>query len=228
MVTAVLVLPMAACVHPVDSGSASGSPSSEVSSKPPTEPATGTEAPVSPTNGPVAISMAPAPTGNNGTDGACVRVSWLGNPIPSGDIVAITSVIVETPFTFDPAATVNCGDPSCASYQFSSANDSGQTCYVGVGYTKGSVDPDGNDTEGHLQLSGHLRCPSKVSPTACQHDASSMQRPGIGTVRFNVQVIDTTSSPASPPPGSSSSSPGSPSSSPPVSDSSSPVAPGSP
>ncbi len=228
MVMTVLILLLAACVHPSPPISASSSPASGASSSPQIEPTTGLESPESPTGGAVAISMAPAPTGNNGSDGPCVRVSWLGNPIPSGDIVTVTAVIVETPFTFDPAATANCGAPSCVNYRFSAANDNGQICYVGVGYTKGSVDPDGSDRDGHLELVGHLGCPSNVNFAACQRDAVAMQSPGIGTVRFSVPTIDKTSgpsssppeSPTSPPPESPSSSPATPISSPPTAQSS--------
>jgi hypothetical protein len=215
MVAVSLALLLAACaVHPsapipaprpsTPEGTAS-QPTSEATASPSIEPTSGLESPESPTGGAVAISMAPAPTGNNGTDGACVRVSWLGNPIPRGDIVTITSAIVETPFTFDAAATANCGTPSCVSYQFSAANDSGQFCYVGIGSTKGSIDPDGSDTEGHMKLVGRLRCPPNVSSAACQRDATAMQRPGIGRFNFNVNVL--MSGPSSPPPESPPSSP---------------------
>jgi hypothetical protein len=199
----VLVLLLAACVHPSapssTSGSSSSSSTSEPTVSPSIEPTTGLESPLSPTNGPISISMASAPTGNNGTDGACVRVTWLGNPIPREDIVTITSVIVETPFDFDPAATANCGTPSCAKYQFSAANDSGQICYVGIGNVNGPVSNDGSDTEGHMRLAGRLRCPPNVSSATCQHDAVAMQRPGIGRFKFNVGVINKTSSPSSSP-----------------------------
>jgi len=228
LVMTVLVLLLAACVHPSPPISASSSPASGASSSPQIEPTTGLESPGSPTDGAVAISMAPAPTGENGSDGACVRVDWLGNPIPPGDVVTVTAVIVEAPFTFDPAATANCGAPSCVDYRFTAANDSGQVCYVGVGYTKGSVDPDGDDRNGQLELVGQLRCPSNVNFAACQHDAVAMRRPGIGTVRFSAPTIDKTSgpsssppeSPTSPPPESPSSSSATPISSPPTAPSS--------
>ena len=223
VVTAFLALPLAACgPNSSTSGSASSSSASEASSSPQIEPTTGLESPESPTDGPVAISMAPMPTGNDGTDGACVRVSWLGRQIPHGDIVTVTAVIVQSPFTFDPAATAQCGNaPSCVRYQFSAANDNGQFCTVGLGYTRGSIDNDGSDTQGSMNLAGRLRCPPDVSSAACQRDAAAMQRPGIGTISFDVGTIDKTSSPPSSPPQSPPSSPPtSPGSSPPTAPSS--------
>ena len=60
-----------------------------------------------------------------GTTTSAIQVSWLGNKIPQGDIVTITSVAVKRPFTFDSAVTAQCGGaPSCLNYQFSAANDS--------------------------------------------------------------------------------------------------------
>jgi hypothetical protein len=222
----VLALLLAACaVHPSAPDSASGSPTPETSSNPPTEPATGTESPRSPTSGAIAISMAPAPTGKQGNSGdndQCIQASWLGNPIPRGDIVTITSAAVHRPFTFDPAVTAQCeGGPSCVNYRFSADNDSGQFCNVGLGYRYGSIDLDGSEAHGTLELVGYLSCPPNISSAACHHDAAAMQRPGIGTVSFEVFTIDKTSTP-------SSSAPESPPSSSATPVSSSPTAPGSP
>ena len=213
-----LVLLSTACVHPSVPSSASSSSSSSSTSEPTSTPSiestTGLESPVSPTHGEVAISMAPAPTGrtgNSGDSGQCIQVSWLGNTIPPGDIVTITSVTIQLPFTFDPAVTAQCGDaPSCLNYRYSAADDngSGQFCNVGVGYTRGSVDPDGDDsTNGYGELVGYLSCPPDVSSAGCQHDAVAMQSSRGGTIEFNVPVIDNTPPPTSPPPESPSSSP---------------------
>jgi hypothetical protein len=195
----VLVLLLVACVHPSDSGSsASGSSTSENSSGPQIESTTGLETAQSSTSIP-SISMAPAPTGNDGTDGACPRAKWLGNPISHGDIITITSVIVQNPFRFDQAATAKCGVPSCINYQFNATNYDRAFCYVGVGYEQGSIDPDGTDTGGNLELIGYLKCPSNINFTACQRDATAMGRPGIGTVRFNVLTVDKSPTPSSSP-----------------------------
>jgi hypothetical protein len=237
----VLVLLLAACMHPSDSsssaygsssGSSSGSSTSESTTSPAIEQTTGLESPQSPTGKP-SLSLAPAPTGSDGTDQACPRAKWLGNPIPPGDIVTITSVKVDKPFTFDPATTATCGTPSCLNYQFSAANYEHSFCYVGVGYEPGSIDFDnGNDTSGSLELMGYLTCPSNINLAACHRDAVAMGRPGIGTVRFDVPTVDNTPTPTSPPTSSSSesttSSPPESSSSSATSGSSSPVAPGSP
>ena len=231
----VLVLLLAACVHPSDSGSSasgssSGSSTSESTTSPAIEQTTGLESPMSPTGKP-SLSLAPAPTGSAGTDRACPRAKWLGNPIPPGDIVTITSVKVDKPFTFDQATTATCGTPSCLNYQFSVANYKHSFCYVGVGYNKpGSIDlENGTDTPGTFELIGYLKCPSNINFAACQRDKVAMGRPGIGTVRFDVP----TSHPTSPPTSSSSEStttspPESPPTSPVTSGSSSPVTPGSP
>jgi hypothetical protein len=219
MAAVVLILLLASCLHPSPPSHKSNLATSENGSSPQIEPTAGLESPNSPTGGPLAISMPSVPIGNNGTDRKCVWVKWLGNSIPRGDVVTVTSVKVEPPFTFDPTVT-NCGAPSCANYHFSAANDSGQNCYIGVGYMHGSIDPDGFDRNGRLELSGHLRCPSNINAAACQRDAVTMQRPGIGTVRFSTPTIDKTSPPPSPSP-----SPQSPTSSPPESPSSSPATP---
>ncbi len=238
MVMAVLVLLLAACVHPSVPSSASGSSSSsstsESTASPSIEPTTGLESPVSPTHGSVALSLAPAPTGRTGNSGdndQCIQVNWLGNPIPPGDIVTITSVQVEKPFTFDPAVTAQCGGaPSCVNYQFSAANDSGPFCNVGLGYKNGSISLDGPEPpkDGQMELVGHLSCQPDIGSAACQRDAVAIQRPGIGTVTFQLLVIDNTPPPTSPPPESPSSSPPeSPPSASATSGSSSPAAPGS-
>jgi len=238
----VLALPLAGCVvHPSAPDSPSGSPTPAAgsgsaapaaSSSPPIEPTTGTESPQPHTGGAIAISLAPAPVGRQGTSGdndECIQVSWLGNPIPSGDIITVTWVKVDPPFTFDPAVTAQCqGAPSCLNYRFSAANDNGQFCNAGLGYKYGSIDlQNGNEAHGTLQLFGSLSCPSNTSSAACQHDKEAMLRPGIGTISFEVFTIDKTSTPSSPTEGPSSPSggPTSPSVTP---VSSAPVAPGSP
>lgn len=215
-----LALLLAGCVvHPgapaSSSDPASRSAASETSTSPPTEPTTGLESPQSPTGGAVAISMAPAPTGKQGNSGdndQCIRVSWLGNPIPHGDIVTVTWVKVDSPFTYDAAVTAQCdGGPTCFNYRFSAANDNGQFCNVGLGYKYGSIDLDGNDANGTMQLIGSLSCPPDISSAGCQRDKAAMLRPGIGTIGFEVFTIDKTSTPSSP------GSPSSPTESPPSS-----------
>jgi len=228
----VLVLLLAACMHPSDSsssasGSSSGSSISGSTTSPAVEQTTGLESPQSPTHGNPSISMPSAPTGDDGNDKSCVRANWLGNPIPPGDIVTITSAKVENPFTFDPVATANCGSPSCVNYQFSAANDSGPFCFVGVGNVNGPVSNDGTDTAGYMTLVGRLKCPPKVSSASCQHDAAAMQSGGGGRFKFNLGVIYKTSSASPSSESTTSSRPVSPPTSPATSDSSSPVAPGS-
>jgi len=231
---AVLAWLLAGCVvHPSTPDSPSGSPTPGASSSPPIEPATGTESPLSHTSGAIAIALAPAPVGRNGTSGdndECIHVSWLGNPIPRGDVVTVTWVNVVPPFTFDTAVTAHCADaPSCLNYQFSAANDDNDHfCNVGLGYQDGSIDlQDGSEAHGTLQLTGSVSCPPDISSAACQRDKETMPRPGIGTIDFEVFTIDKTSTPTSPP--ESPSSPAeSPSSSSATSGSSPPVAPGSP
>lgn len=234
--TVVLVLLLTGCLHPSppssESGSSSGSSTSESTTSPAVEQTTGLEPAESPTGKP-SLSMAPAPTGPDGNDPPCPRAKWLGNPIPQGDIVTITSVVVQYPFRFDPATTATCGTPSCLNYQFNAANYNDSFCYVGVGYKPGFIDLDnGTDTPGNLELIGYLKCPSNINFAACQRDAVAMGRPGIGTVRFDVPTVDKTPPPTSPPTSSSSgsttSSPPESLSSPATSGSSSPVASGSP
>lgn len=229
MATTVLLLLLAACVHPSDSDSSgSGSSTSETSSSSQIEPTTGLESPESPTNGSIAISMASAPVGSQGAfdpNGACIRISWLGNPIPRGDVVTITSATVHSPFKFDPAVTATCDTPSCINYQFSAANDNGPSCYVGLGYPPGSIMDHGNYTVGSMELVGRLRCQANVGFTACHHHAAAL---GTRTVSFNVHTIEKTPPSSSPPVSTTVSPPESSSSSPPASSSSSPVASGSP
>lgn len=207
-----LTLLLAACVHPSAPGSASGSSLSEgtvsqavseSSARPSVEPTTGLEVPESTTGGAVSISMAPAPVGrnaNSGQNNECIQVKWLGNHIPVGDTVTVTQVTVQSPFTFDPGVTDRCeGAPSCVSYRFSSANDSGPFCNIGLGYMGGSIDDDGPPADGTMELTGYLRCPPDTGSAACQRDAEAMRRPGIGVVKFEVNALDETSGPSSSP-----------------------------
>jgi len=227
---AVLVLLSAACTSTSSSSSASPSDSSTVESagNPSTEPATGVESAKSPTESGPSLSLPSAPTGSPDTaDGACIPISWLGNPIPHGDIVTITSVTVHSPFAFDSAANAQCA-PTCVNYQFSAANDSGQLCYAGVSYTPGHFDSNGDDTQGNMELAGRLRCPANIDFAACQRDAGDLPRPGTNTVSFDVATIDNTSPPTSPPPQSTSSSPPESPPSSPATSGSSPAATGSP
>jgi hypothetical protein len=48
-----------------------------------------------------------------------------------------------------------------------------------------------------MQLIGSLSCPTDAGPAACQHDKAAMQRPGVGTIGFEVFTIDKTSTPSS-------------------------------
>lgn len=255
-VTGLSVLSLAACAHPGPpstspsspspgsthsrstggTGPASSSPGFTVS--PPIE-GTGLESPQSPGRGGggdgVAISVAPLPTGKEGDSGdndECIQISWLGQPIPGGDVVTVTAVIVQSPFTFDKQVTAGCADgPSCAGYQFSAANDNGEFCNVGVGYIGGVIDADnGVSTDGSMRLAGQLSCPDAGS-AACRHDAAVMQGSGNPSISFEVGV-DLPGSPgsgSSPPVNSGSSPPAAvPGSSPPTSGSSSPAVQGSP
>jgi hypothetical protein len=209
---------LAGCVHPQPPKDATSPASPEVSGgSPPTETTTRPERPQSPSHA-VGISFAPLPTGKRDNQGACLHVAWLTQPIPHGDVVTVTSVIVRSPFTFDPGAAARCsGGPSCAGYQFSAANDDGQIfCNVGFGYIGGVIDEEnGTDQEVSVQLAGQLRCPDTGS-AECRHDAAVMQSSGIASITLGVGV-DLSSSPgsgSSSPPASSSSPPGSPSASP--------------
>lgn len=205
VVIAVLVLLLAACVHPSAPSSASGSSSSSSTSEstvsPSIEPATGLESPESPTGGPIAISMASVPVGKKDNIGGCIQIAWLVSPIPHGDIVTVTSVTVNRPFTFDQAATAHCkGGPSCVGYQFSAANDTNEVpCNVGLGYIGAPVDDENGDpTDGSMELAGHLSCPH-IGSSECRNDAAVMQSSGGGSVGFEVGV----DLPVSPPPSSS-------------------------
>jgi hypothetical protein len=221
------VLLLAACAHPQpprpapsppESGitgsqhpGTTASPGSETPS-PPIEATTGLESPQSPGSGgggnAIGISVAPLPTGKAGDSGdndECIQISWLGQPIPHGDVVTVSAVAVQRPFTFDQEVTAHCeGGPSCAGYQFSAANDNGPFCNVGLGYIGGTIDLNGSSVDGSMQLTGQLRCPDVDSAT-CQHDAELMKSSGIASINFEVSVI----SPGSPGSGSSSSGSGS-------------------
>lgn len=212
VVTGMSVLLLAACANPRPSSPASspphsgttgshtagstGSPAPQTSS-PPIEATTGLESPQPPGDGgggnAVAISVAPLPTGKEGDSGdnnECIQISWLGQPIPHGDVVTVSAVAVQRPFTFDQEVTAHCeGGPSCAGYQFSAANDNGEFCNVGLGYIDGTIDQNGDDSlDGSMQLTGHLTCPD-VGLAACHQDADAMQSSGIGSIKFEVSVI---------------------------------------
>jgi hypothetical protein len=227
---AVLVLLSAACTSTSSSSPASPSGSSTVESPGnlPTEPATGTESPKSPTGGPPSLSLAPGPTGDKDDDGQCFRIHWLGNPIPHGDVFTVNLIVVDLPLTFDQATTANCPGQSCLGYQFSAANDTHNGndeafCKVGIGYTGGSIDPNStNEVDRTMELHGQFACPN-VGLTTCQHDAVAVNvhRQGVGSIPITTFVTKAT------PSGSPSSSPENPPSSP-VTSGSSPAAAGSP
>jgi hypothetical protein len=229
----VLVLLLAACMHPSDSGSSasgssSGSSTSESTTSPAIEQTTGLESPQSPTHGNPSLSLPSPPVGNNGQNVGveCIQIAWLTGPIPHGDVVTITSVTVPgSPFSLDLGTTAGCkGGRSCIGYQFSESNDTnGAFCNVGVAYEgEGTVDPGNDNTEsGTIVLAGRLSCPN-ISSAKCRDDGVVMEAAARRPIFFSVGIDP----PTSPPTTSSSS--GSTSSSPTTSDSSSPVAPGSP
>jgi hypothetical protein len=220
----VLVLLLAACMHPSDSsssasGSSSGSSTSASTTSPAIEPTTGLESPGSPTGNP-SLSLPSPPVGNNHNDGdECITITWLTRPIPHGDIVEITSVTVPNTglFMFDPGATHCNGGRSCVGYQFSGFNDNTGFCNVGVTYEgEGTVDPGGGDDSksGTIVLAGRLSCPH-ISSAKC-HDDGVVMEAAARPISFSVDIDSTPSSP-----------PVSPPTSPPTSDSSTPVTPGS-
>jgi len=232
----VLVLLLAACMHPSyssssASGSSSGSSTSASTTSPAIEPTTGLESPGSPTGNP-SLSLPSPPVGNNNhNDGdECIQIIWLTRPIPHGDIVEITSATVPNtgPFVFDPGATHCNGGRSCVGYQFSGLNDNTGFCNVGVTYDgEGTVDPDGDESpSGTIVLAGRLSCPH-ISSAKC-HDDGVVMGAAARPISFNVDVDMHTSPPIPPPSDSTPSSPPvSPTTSPPTSDSSTPVTPGS-
>jgi hypothetical protein len=236
----VLVLLLAACMHPsVSSSSASGSSSGSSTSASTTSPAieqtTGLESPGSPTGNP-SLSLPSPPVGNNHNDGdQCITITWLTRPIPHGDIVEITSVTVTATNTglivFDPGATHCTGGQSCVGYQFSGFNDNAGFCSVGVTYEgQGKVDPGGGDDSesGTIVLAGRLSCPHISSPKC--HDDGVVMEAAARPISFSVDIDSATTSPPIPPPADSTppSPPVSPPTSPQTSDSSTPVTPGSP
>lgn len=240
MAAVVLVLLLAACMHPSDSdSSASGSPTSGTSSSPQIEPTSGLESPVSPTNGGPSLSLPSPPVGNNNHNngGQCIQITWLTKPIPQGDVVTITSVTVPGPrYSLDLGVTAGCqGGRSCIGYQFNESNDNNTFCNVGLAYKGGTIDinDDTNSDTGTIVIAGRLSCPHSSS-ARCRNDGSVMEA-AAKPISFNTNVTFSTPTPStsSPPTSSSSestpSSPsGSSSSSPTTSDSSPPVAPGSP
>lgn len=153
--------------------------------------------------------MASIPVGKKDNYGGCIHIAWLVSPIPHGDVVTVTAVSVDRPFTFDQAATANCkGGPSCIGYQFSAANDTNEVfCNVGLGYIGAPVDDEnGTYTDGSMELAGQLACPH-IGSSECHNDAGVMQRSGNGSVGFGVGVDLPVSPPPISPPTESPSSP---------------------
>lgn len=215
----VLVLLSVACVSKTSSSSTStsASDSSTVESvgSLSTEPSTGTESAESPVGGQPSVYLPAGPTGDKDDDNQCYRISWLGNPIPHGDIFTVNRVAVSPPLTFDEPTSASCPGQSCLGYQFSAANDNHNGndeafCKVGIGYTGGTVDLNSPDqVYGTMELRGHLTCPN-VSLAACQHDsvAINVHRQGVGSIPISTFVVKSASSgPSSSPPESTSSSP---------------------
>jgi hypothetical protein len=192
-----LVLPLAGCSghSAVTTGTRPSTPSVGFTATPQVE-GTGPEAPQSPGNGGISVSLAGLPVGdgsvvavnNNGND-ECISVLWPGH-MPSGVLLTITNaVITQGPFTVVDVTTAGCSAadeslPACAGFQLSTAdNDNGSACYAGIAWTGNGPQPD----QGHLTLAGVLSCPGTDLAT-CQtigHQVQNSAAPPLGTsIRF--------------------------------------------
>ena len=201
VVVSLLALTLAACTS-----SSSGAPNSkatasatlgasrstEPGSTPPTE-GTGPETPLSPgSGGGGEVALPNLPIGGDATDATCVDVSWLGKPIPDGDVVKVTAVHISGPFTRakltpDCSSAQACDDPD---FRF---RGNGSSCGVGFTYPGGTIDPNGDAHDGTVQLDGQLSCPAGDS-SACDAAVGDIKSAGGTQVTIEVHVASSSSS----------------------------------
>lgn len=185
-------LAMAACTHPADTSAGGGSPETAYTASPSVE-GTGPETPQSPGaggggGGRHSPPLPGLPTGgDNHSNQKCVQFSWLGDPIPHGDIVKVAGPMFDPDTSFSESSSADCpGVPPCAGFEFTAA-DSGAQCAVAIGYEGGTIDSDGTESAaGSVSLFGELRCPG-VGSAACQDDAAAIRAKRSSPVDFAVQ-----------------------------------------
>jgi hypothetical protein len=168
----VLVFLMVGCggsqSSPPVTDSAASQPATEAAASPSAE-GSGPETPQQGDNGGLTIKTAALPIGGGPAPGdsghdACFTLAWNAQPLPSGVIVTVTRVDVESSVKSSVegsyALAGGCGSPQCAGFQFS-ANSS--HCNVDVTW-----DPNKPPTtDGSLALIGTPTCPSGDT-AACQ------------------------------------------------------------
>jgi hypothetical protein len=204
VVVGLLALALAACT----SGS-SGSPNSETTARATlgaslsTEPGSSTplaegngpETPLSPgSGGGGELDLPNLPIGGAATDATCVDVSWLGNPIPHGDVVKVTAVHISHPFMPTERLTSDCSSAQACDGGYVFIDNRDSSCGVGFAYPGGPIDPNGEMlVDGTVQIDGQLSCPAGDS-SACDAAARDIKSAGGTQVTIEVHVASSSSS----------------------------------
>ena len=173
-----LLSSLAACTHPVNSSTVSGSNGPATISPPPVNTNSGSSQTNGGRSGGIAISMPGMPIGPGNTHGSydeCAGVLWLGQPIPRGYTVTVTGIIIHGDnFNSSNHIPSDCaGYSACMGYQWSSGSPRRAECVVAIEYTGSNPDED----TGTLELTGKLSCPD-AGLAACRQIGMSLQHQG--------------------------------------------------
>ena len=174
-----LLSSLAACTHPVNSSTVSGSNGPATISPPPVNTNSGSsQTRNGGRSGGIAISMPGMPIGPGNTHGSydeCAGVLWLGQPIPRGYTVTVTGIIIHGDnFNSSNHIPSDCaGYSACMGYQWSSGSPRRAECVVAIEYTGSNPDED----TGTLELTGKLSCPD-AGLAACRQIGMSLQHQG--------------------------------------------------
>lgn len=176
-------LTMAACTHPADTSAGDGSPETAYTASPSVE-GTGPETPQSPGGGggggdrySSPLPGLPIGGGIDPGNAKCLQLSWVGNPVPHGDMAEVTAARVDPPFFTEG---FDCPGVPCVGYTFTAASAGGTgTCDVALGYENGTLNSSGTEADGSVViLEGKLSCPG-LGSAACDDDATA-----IGSSKF--------------------------------------------
>lgn len=169
-------------------------PESPIAETTPPVEGTGTEAPPPTTKPRPAIELASLPVGGGSETGTseqdqCIDVAWLGNEMPDGVSVEVTSMRISPKGVFrSGSGSLECGR-SCDSYVF---QEQGDDCHVAVHAQQANTDAT-------LRVSGKVRCPAGKRQT-CEAFAAGEEKNRTIGLRWEPEVPESPSPSPSPSP----------------------------
>jgi hypothetical protein len=211
-----LVLLVAGCGgHAAVTGTNSSSPSIGISA---TTPIVGTGPPSGQVSGNdggggISISLPGVPIGQgpnrfNYGNYECIQISPIGQQVPHGDIVIVTTAtVVGGPFTAVDLPVTNCPEgPACQNFRFSAATGDGASCYTGVEFVGAPPSEPNTSISGSLELGGELSCPN-VNVATCHQDGINIQNSGDTSIEFDAEPTSSSTGTSSTPSTGTSSTP---------------------